>query len=80
MDPSRHEALAQARKFVRTLGSAPDPQRQAQAAVALLMRSGPWPPAAERQILDLAAWLAARPSPTAIKPRCQALLQALGGP
>lgn len=79
MDLSQGEALAQARKLVRTLGSAPNPQQQAQTAVTALMRSGPWSPAAERQILDLAAWLATRPPPTAIKPRCQAVLKALDG-
>lgn len=77
MGLSRSEALAQARKLVRTLGAAPNPQQQAEAAVSGLMRSGPWPPAAEREIRDLAAWLATRPPPTAIKPRCQAILRTL---
>lgn len=78
MEQTRAEALAAARKLVRTLDSAPNPQRRAQAAVAALVRSGPCPPAAERQILDLAAWLADRPPPTALKARCQALLRSLG--
>jgi hypothetical protein len=77
MDAACAEALAGARKLVRALGSAPDPQRQAQAAVALLLRSGPWREAAQRRILDLAAWLATRPPPEAIRPRCQAVLKAL---
>jgi hypothetical protein len=79
MGLGRDEALSEARKLVRTLGSAPNPQQQAQTALTLLMRSGPWPPAAQRQILDLAAWLATRPQPAAIKPRCQAVLKALDG-
>lgn len=77
MARSKTEALREARKLVRTLDSAPEPLQQAQSAVATLMRSGAWPPAAERQILDLAAWLAARPPRAAIKSRCQAVLKAL---
>jgi hypothetical protein len=77
MQGERAEALAAARKLIRTLDSAPDPLRQARAAIAGLLRSGPWSPAAERQILDLAAWLAARPPPTALRARCQAVLKAL---
>lgn len=78
MERPRAEALAEARKLVRTLDSAPNPQRQAQAVVTALLRSGPWAPAAKRQILDLARWLADRPPPTALKARCQALLESLG--
>jgi hypothetical protein len=79
MDGARTQVLAEARKLLRALGSAPDPHRQAQAAVALLLRSGPWGAAGERQILDLASWLAERPPPEAIKPRCQSVLKALDG-
>lgn len=78
MDMERLEALTAARKLIRTLDSAPNPLRQAQAAVAALMRTGPWTPSAERQIRELATWLAARPPPTALKSRCQAVLKALG--
>jgi hypothetical protein len=77
MDGKRNEGVAVARKLVRTLDSAPDPQRQAQVAVAGLLRCGPWDPAAERQILDLAAWLATRPPPSTLKLRCQAVLKRL---
>ena len=78
MDRLRGEALVEARKLIRTLDSAPDPQRQAQSAVAILLKSGPWGAAAERQILDLADWLATRPPPAGLKARCQATLRALG--
>lgn len=77
MNLTRAEALVTARKLVRTLDSAPDPQRQAQAAIAALLKTDPWPPAAERQIRDLADWLAGRPSPTALKARCQTVLKTL---
>lgn len=78
MDLARAEALAAARKLVRTLDSAPDPLQQARAAVATLLRAGPWSAAAERQILDLAEWLATRPPPAALKPRCHQVLKGLG--
>lgn len=78
MDMERREALTAARKLIRTLDSAPNPLQQAQAAVAALLRFGPWAPAAERQILELATWLATRPPPTAVKSRCQAVLKGLG--
>jgi hypothetical protein len=71
------EALTAARKLIRTLDSAPHPLQQAQAAIATLMRCGPWPAAAERGILELANWLATRPPPTALKARCQAVLKML---
>lgn len=77
MDLTRAEALASARKLARTLDSAPDPQAKAKAAVALLLKAGPWSAASERQVLDLAAWIATRPPPTALKPRCQAVLKSL---
>ncbi len=77
MDLARADALTAARKLIRTLDSAPNPLQQAQAAIAGLMKSGPWAPATERRLLDLAAWLAARPPPNALKPRCQAVLKTL---
>jgi hypothetical protein len=77
MDGERAVALAAARKLVRTLDSVPNPQQQAQAAIAGLLRSGPWGSAAERQILDLASWLATRPPPMALKSRCQSVLRTL---
>lgn len=78
MDLARVEALAAARKLVRTLDSAPDPLHQARAAAATLLRAGPWSATAERQILELAEWLATRPPPAALKPRCHQVLKGLG--
>ncbi len=77
MSVSRFGALAEARIVVRRLGSAPDPQKQASALVAGLLRSGPWTPSQERAILAVAEWLRTRPSPAALKPRCQQLLKDL---
>lgn len=77
MDLEKTEALTSARKLIRTLDSAPNPLAQAQTAAATLLRSGPWPPEAERKILDLAQWLATRPPPSALKARCKAILKAL---
>lgn len=71
------EALAEAKRLVRRLGSAPDPMKEARAMVGLLLRAGPWSAAAERQILGLADWLATRPSPAALRPRCQQVLKTL---
>lgn len=75
---TRYEVLAEAKALVRTLGSAPDPLRHAVALLALVRRSGPWTPEQERTILVFSEWLAARPPPSALKPRCQQLLRDLG--
>ena len=77
MDAGRMEALATARKLVRTLDSAPNPQQQAQAAVAALLRAGGWSPATRRRIVELAHWLSKRPPPVALKGQCQAVLKTL---
>jgi len=79
MDFGQADALSSARKLVRMLDGAPNPLRQAQAAVALLMRESGWTPAEKQQILDLAAWLAQRPQPATVKARCQAVLRSLMG-
>lgn len=77
MTDSAFEALASARKLCRMLGSAPDPQRQAQSIAAVLLRAQGWSPAAEARIVAFSEWLAARPPPTALKPQLQALIKAL---
>jgi hypothetical protein len=79
MSFGRTDALSSARKLVRTLDSAPDPWRQAQTAVALLIKEPGWATAEERQILELANWLARRPPPSALKSRCQTMLRNLAG-
>jgi len=78
MGAGRGEALSMARKLVRTLDSAPDPRQQAQAAISTLLRESVWAPAEQKELLDLAAWLAQRPAPMALKPRLRAMLRTLG--
>lgn len=77
MNSECSEALATARRLIRTLDAAPDPLRQAQTAVAGLIRVRSWAPDRERAILALAEWLAQRPPVSALKGRCQAVLKAL---
>jgi plasmid stabilization system protein ParE len=77
MDTDRLEALSAARKLIRTLDAAPDPSRQAHAAISSLLRVRGWSPAQEAKLLDLARWLGERPPPTALKARCKALLDSL---
>ncbi|WP_068875134.1 MULTISPECIES: hypothetical protein [unclassified Phenylobacterium] len=77
MNSESLEALTNARRLVRTLDAAPDPLRQAQAAISGLIRAKGWAPDQEHAILALAEWLAQRPPVTALKPRCQALLKTL---
>jgi hypothetical protein len=77
MDAAQAEAAAAARKLVRTLDSAPDPQRQAKAAVAALLRAGGWQPGTQQKLQALADWLAARPPPQTLKVRLQQVLKEL---
>jgi hypothetical protein len=74
---SRLEAIGVARKLCRTLASAPDPQKQAQTLVSVLLRAEGWGPAAEREITAFASWLATRPPPTDLRLRSQRLIKAL---
>ncbi|TAJ72151.1 MAG: hypothetical protein EPO51_08520 [Phenylobacterium sp.] len=77
MSGSRQQALVEARKLVRTFGSAPDPRRRAQAVVSELRRAEGWPPAAQHEIAAADAWLKAAPAATALEPRLRALLALL---
>jgi hypothetical protein len=74
---SRQQALAEARKLVRTLASAPDPKRRAQAVLSELRHSGGWSPEARSAIEAADAWLRERPAVEAIGPRLRALLARL---
>jgi hypothetical protein len=78
MSESRHQALAEARKRVRTLGSAPDPRAQAQAVLSALRPGDGWSSAARAEIAATDAWLKAGPSPSMMEPRLRALLAKLG--
>lgn len=75
---TRSEALDAARKLCRTLDASPDPRRQAQALAAGLLKASGWSSAAEAEITAFAQWVAGRPSPSALKPRAQALLRLIG--
>jgi len=77
MDGSRQQALRDARKLVRTFGSAPDGKGRAQAVLAELRRADGWTEPQRREITDVAAWLTAGPPVTALEPRLRALLAAL---
>lgn len=77
MSSSRQQALAEARKLVRTFGSAPDPKRRAQAVLSELRHAEAWPPQAGREIADVDAWLQTAPPVTALEPRLRALLAKL---
>lgn len=76
--PGQFEALSEAKRLCRTLSSAPEPYRQAQTLSATLLRTAGWTPQEEALIQGFAHWLAARPSPAALKGRAQELLRALG--
>lgn len=70
-------ALAEARKLVRTLASAPDPKRRAQAVLSELRHGGGWSPDARRDIEATDAWLRERPAVESLEPRLRALLTRL---
>lgn len=77
MSGSRQQALADARKLVRTLGSAPDLRRRAQAVLSELKHAEGWSPASAREIAAVEAWLRETPALSALEPRFRALLAAL---
>lgn len=77
MITSRSEALAVARRQCRTLASAPDPRERGQAIFAGLARADGWSKTEQNKIIAFGAWLNERPSPSAMKARCQQLLVAL---
>lgn len=79
MADSPHQALADARKLVRTFQSAPDPRRRAQEVLSVLKRSEGWSPAAAREIVAVDAWLRSQPSVLELAPRLRALLDTLEG-
>jgi hypothetical protein len=74
---SRAEALVTARRLMRGFSSAPDPRRQIQQLHNALIHGQDWAPEQEALILAFGAWLRDRPSLGELKPRCDALLNAL---
>jgi len=77
MSGDRQQALVEARKLVRTFGSAPEPRRRAQAVLSELKRAQGWSAAAQREISAVDAWLQGAPSVTTLEPRLRALLALL---
>jgi hypothetical protein len=77
MTGPRLEALAEARKLVRTFGSAPDARRRAQAIMSELKRADGWTAAARQEIDATDAWIRAGVSASALEPRLRALLARL---
>jgi hypothetical protein len=71
---SRGEALASAKKLVRTFASAPDPRRQARSIHSELAHWDGWTGPEREQIDTLGAWLADDPSLAELRPRCERLL------
>ncbi len=74
---SRAEALMTAHRLRRTLASAPDPRRQAQALYTELVHTEGWDLAEQRRILAYGSWLAGRPALADLKPAIEKLLSKL---
>ncbi|WP_421937285.1 hypothetical protein [Phenylobacterium sp.] len=77
MSGSCQQALADARKLVRTFGSAPDGRRRAQAVLSELKHAEGWSAPALREIGAVEAWLRETPALSALEPRLRALLATL---
>lgn len=74
MATSHHEALAKARKLIRSFQSAPDPRRRARDVLSELSRAEGWDPRARREIAAVEAWLQSLPSEPELGGRLKALL------
>jgi hypothetical protein len=77
MTVSRGEALAAARKLLRTFGSAPEPRQRARAIHSELGHAEGLTPSERGEIEALGAWLLERPPISELKPRCERLLAKL---
>ena len=77
MNGSRLQALQDARKLVRTFGSAPDARGRASAVLSELKRAEGWSDGQRREIAAVAEWLQAGPSVTTLEARLRALIAAL---
>lgn len=77
MSVDRVEALATARKLLRTFDSAPEPRRQARSIYGELSRSDGWSERQHDEIEAFGAWLLGRPPILELRPRCEQLLAKL---
>lgn len=71
------EAIAGAKRRLRTFASAPDPHRHARALQAGLAAAEDWPAADREVIVALGAWLRDNPPSDALRDRCAAALAVL---
>ena len=78
MTVSRGEALAAAKKLLRTFNSAPEPQRQARLIYSQLSHADGLTARERDQIEKFGAWLQERPRLSDLKPSCERLLAKLG--
>lgn len=77
MSETCEQALADARRLVRTFGSAPEPRRRAQAVLSGLIWAEGWSAPQRAAIEGFRDWLRGEPAVSALEPRCRALLSAL---
>ncbi|WP_421937306.1 hypothetical protein [Phenylobacterium sp.] len=77
MSETCEQALANARRLVRTFGSAPEPRRRAQAVLSQLTRAEGWSAHQRASIEGFRDWLRGEPAVSALEPRCRGLLSAL---
>ena len=77
MPVSRNEALTTSKRLRRSSSSAPDPRVQARAIYTALAAADGWKPQEQQTIDALGAWLAERPSPEALRDRCEQVLRML---
>ena len=77
MSIGKAEALASARKLVRTFGSAPDPRRHARTFLGLLTKVEGWSTEQVKHVGDLEAWLDSQPPIGELRAHCDELLARL---
>lgn len=77
MNGSRQHALQEARKLVRTFGSAPDARGRASAVLSELKRAEGWSEPQRREIAAVEAWVRGGPSVTSLEAKLRALLATL---
>ncbi len=80
MSTSRQEAMTTAKRLRRTLGSAPDPYRQACALHAALAAAEGWSAGARREIDSFGVWLKDRPRDAVLRAKCDGVLEHLSAP
>ena len=74
-NPLKLRCLQSRRGFWLT--TTPLPQARAQTIFSELVRAEGWDQKAEKKIVAFGAWLASRPPPSALKPKCEELLAAI---